>query len=81
MKSKRPLTNCTKSDKLRLKNNAICCPFCKHPFKVVRLHTDSVVRNVDLRCDCCKREITVNIAGTSAEYAASVIVESQKPKQ
>lgn len=81
MRTKRPLTNCTKSGKLRLKNNAIYCPYCKHPFKVVRLRTDAVVQNVDLRCACCKREITVNIAGTSAEYAASVIVESQKPKQ
>lgn len=66
------MTNCTKRYILRVKDDAIVCPFCKKKLAVVRLLPSAEIRDTRMRCNWCKHEIVVNVTGTSADYTASV---------
>ena len=54
---------------LRLEENAIICPTCRHKIRGVRLPPDSAMRGVEILCNSCGTRMTVNIDPTSATYS------------
>lgn len=65
---KTALTNCTKSYKLELKNQAIVCPCCGQKIRGVRLLQGTVVRDLSVMCQRCRTVSIVNIDQASATY-------------
>ena len=66
--NKKPLTMHGKLYKLEIQESAILCPYCRRPFRVIRIGHDTTAQNLRLRCSFCKREICADINGTSARY-------------
>ena len=63
------LTDRGKLYKLEMQKDAILCPYCRRPFRVVRADAGTRAENLRLRCSYCKREIAAYIDGTSARYS------------
>lgn len=62
------LTNCKKTYKLTVKNNAIICPACGRKIRGIRLLPGAVLRDVSVMCQPCRRVWIVNIDEASATY-------------